>query len=290
MARNASDVVSSPERYSSYIVHYNVSYLVQGAEYGTDGAIVLLHDFPAGAFAWEGVLPQLAGLKRAVYAIDMLGYGQSEHPWPADTSIWGEADIVAFLLEKLNLTNIVLVGHGFGGGVAQILATRLVRERVASLVLIDTICYLHAFAPDWPLPEMVKLQDIDAPKQVSVEDLQKQLRDTLPKAVQNTQDFTNVLDNYLTPWNSELGKEVLLQHVRLQLPAYVNSVASDVRMLNKPVLLIWGAEDQQVPTHYAHRLNREIAGSKLVMIPNAGHLVLFDAPAVVAQAIGDFLK
>jgi pimeloyl-ACP methyl ester carboxylesterase len=290
MARNASDVVSSPERYSSHIVHYNVSYLVQGAEYGTDGAIVLLHDFPAGAFAWESLLPHLTGLKRAVYAIDMLGYGQSDHPWPADTSVWGEADILSFLLDRLNLTNIVLVGHGFGGGVAQILATRLQRERVASLVLIDTICYLYAFAPDWPLPEMEKLQDIDAPKHVSVEDLQKQLRETLPKAVKNTNAFASVIDNYLAPWNSELGKEVLLQHIRLQLPSYVNSVSSDLRMWPKPVLIIWGEEDQQVPTHYAHRLNREIPGSKLVMIPNAGHLTPFDAPDAVAQAIADFLR
>jgi pimeloyl-ACP methyl ester carboxylesterase len=290
MARNASDVVSSPERYSSHIVHYNVSYLVQGAEYGTDGAIVLLHDFPAGAFAWESLLPHLTGLKRAVYAVDMLGYGQSDHPWPADTSVWGEADILSFLLDRLNLTNIVLVGHGFGGGVAQILATRLQRERVASLILIDTICYLHAFAPDWPLPEMEKLQDIDAPKHVSVEDLQKQLRETLPKAVKNTKDFANVIDNYLAPWNSELGKEVLLQHIRLQLPNYVNSVSSDMRMWPKPVLIIWGEEDQQVPTHYAQRLHREIPGSKLVMIPNAGHLAPFDAPDAVAQAIADFIR
>src|SRR5579875_3546036 len=144
MARNASDVVSSPERYSSHIVHYNVSYLVQGAEYGTDGAIVLLHDFPAGAFAWESLLPHLTGLKRAVYAVDMLGYGQSDHPWPADTSVWGEADILSFLLDRLNLINIVLFGHVLLLGVSLILATRLQRESVVALVNNATICYLNA--------------------------------------------------------------------------------------------------------------------------------------------------
>ena len=136
------------ERHTARVIHYNLSYIVQGAEYGTDGAIVLLHDIMGGAFTWRDILPQLASTQRAVYAIDMLGYGQSDHPWQADTSIWGHADCLFFVFEQLNLTNIVLVGHGIGGGVAQVLATRLSRERVAALVLIDTIAYEYTFAPD----------------------------------------------------------------------------------------------------------------------------------------------
>jgi pimeloyl-ACP methyl ester carboxylesterase len=64
--------------------------------------------------------------------------GKSEHPWPADTSNWGQADCLNFLFEELNLTNIILVGHGLGRGVAQVLARCLSRDRVAALALIDT--------------------------------------------------------------------------------------------------------------------------------------------------------
>src|SRR5947209_10460518 len=146
MIKNTSEVADTQGRHITHVIHYDLSYILQGAEHGTDGAIVLLHDIPAGAFAWQNVLPQLAGANRAVYAIDMLGYGLSEHPWPSDTSIWGHADCLAMLFNELNLTNIILVGHGVGGGVAQVLATRLSRDRIAALVLIDTICYLHSFA------------------------------------------------------------------------------------------------------------------------------------------------
>src|SRR5712691_12840752 len=177
MANNTSDaaVASGPERRMAHVIHYNLSYVVQGAEYGTDGAIVLLHDILAGAFAWSEVMPQLADTKRAVYAIDMLGYGQSEHPWPADTSNWGHADCLSMLFEQLNLTNIVLVGHGLGGGVAQVLATRLSRERVAALVLIDTIAYEYTFAPDWPLPDMKQQQEPDRPKETELQDMMHEL-------------------------------------------------------------------------------------------------------------------
>src|SRR5205807_482718 len=161
MASNTSDaaVASGPQRRGAHVIHYNLSYVVQGAEHGTKGAIVLLHDLLGGAFTWDAILPQLAVQNRAIYAIDMLGYGLSDHPWPADTSIWGHADSLALLLDQLNLTDIVLVGHGLGGGVAQVLATRLSARRVAALVLINTICFEHAFAPNWPLPDMEKSQD-----------------------------------------------------------------------------------------------------------------------------------
>lgn len=289
LQQSSTEAVSGLDRRSAHVIHYNLSYMVQGAEYGTDGAIVLLHDLLGGVFSWESVLPQLASLRRAVYAIDLLGYGQSDHPWPADTSVWGHADVLALLLEQLNLTNVVLVGHGLGGGVAQILATRLSAKRVAALVLIDTICYTHAFAPDWPLPDMEKSHDPELPNTLNHADVQKELRATLPNAVVNTRDFAKVLDQYAEPWNSHVGKEVLYQHLRLLVPYYVNAVSSDLKTLNKPVLIIWGEQDQQNPVKYAERLHREIAGSQLTIIPNAGHLVLFDAPNRVASALKDFI-
>jgi pimeloyl-ACP methyl ester carboxylesterase len=291
MANNTSDaaVASGPERHMAHVIHYNLSYVVQGAEYGTDGAIVLLHDILAGAFAWADVMPQLAGTNRAVYAIDMLGYGQSEHPWPADTSNWGHADNLSMLFEQLNLTNIVLVGHGLGGGVAQVLATRLSRERVAALVLINTNCFEHSFAPNWPLTEMKKRQDYDAPKHTKVEDMLADLKETLPNGSYNPQRFRDSMNDYIQPWDSELGKEVLFQHIRLLIPSYSNSVASDLKVLHKPSLIIWGELDQQMPLKLAQRLHRDIPESRLVIIPGAGHMILFDASDAVASALADFV-
>jgi len=290
MTSKTSSAAGVLERRTGRSVHYNISYLVRGTEYGTDGAIVLLHDIPAGAFSWQGIISQLAGLKRSIYAIDMLGYGQSDHPWPADTSVWGHADVLSYLLKDLKLTNIILVGHGLGGGIAQILATRLYHEQTAALVLIDTICYQHAFAEDWPLPEMEKRRDFDAPKQTEVEDMIRDLRATLPKAIVNTERFKDVINDYIEPWNSELGKEVLFQHIRLLVPYYVNAVSTDLQVSGKPTLIIWGDKDEQTPLKYAERLHHEIPSSELVIVPNAGHLILFDAPDAVSNALIGFIS
>jgi len=289
LKQSSENTTSTQERRSTRVIFYNLSYIVQGAEHGTDGAIVLLHDIIGGATAWRDVLPQLAATNRAVYAIDMLGYGLSDRPWPADTSIWGHADALAFFFNQINLTDTVLVGCGIGGGVAQVLATRLDRERVASLVLVNSTCYEYSVAPDWPLPDMKKSQDPDVAKQAKVEDMMRELRETVPNGSQNPDRFKEIMEEWIEPWDSELGKELLYQQIRLLLPSYSNSVASDLKVMRKPTLIIWGENDRQIPLKLAQRLHHDIPESRLVIIPGAGHLILFDAPGQVASALADFV-
>jgi len=170
-----------------------------------------------------------------------------------------------------------------------VLATRLDRERVASLVLVDSTCYEYSVAPDWPLPDMKKSQDPDAAKQAKVEDMMRELRETVPTASQNPDRFKEIMEEWIEPLDSELGKELLYQQIRLLLPSYSNSVASDLKVMRKPTLIIWGENDRQIPLKLAQRLHHDIPESRLVIIPGAGHLILFDAPGQVASALADFV-
>jgi pimeloyl-ACP methyl ester carboxylesterase len=271
-------------------IHYTLSYTLQGEEHGTDGAIVLLHGLPGDAHSWRHISPALAA-QRAVYAFDMLSYGKSDHPWPADVSIWGQADVLAPCLRTLNLANIVLVGYDVGGGVAQVLATRMAAERVKAIVLISTTCYAQAFAPNWPLPDMLKRQEYDAPRRTTSEQLIADFKATFPKGAANPKAITHdVLEHYLAPWTSEVGKENLFQHIRKQLPNYSMSVASDMQWVNRPVLIIWGEKDEVLSPAYAERLHRDIPDSRLALLPDTGHLVLEEAPDAVARLIGEFVS
>jgi pimeloyl-ACP methyl ester carboxylesterase len=289
MQTASSTITGRPHHRKVRSIHYTLSYELQGEEHGTDGAILLLHGLPGGAFSWRNIQPVLAA-KRAVYALDMLSYGKSDHPWPADVSIWGQADVLVPCLRTLNLTNIVLVGYDVGGGVAQVLATRMAAERVGAVVLISTTCYAKAFGDHWPLPEMVSRQEPDAPRHTPTEQMIADLRATFPKGAVNRSRLTSeVLHHYIAPWDSEVGKENLFQHIRKQVPNYSMSVASDMKWVNKPVLIIWGQQDEVLPISYAERLHRDIPGSQLAVIPDTGHLVLEEAPDEVARLISEFV-
>jgi pimeloyl-ACP methyl ester carboxylesterase len=270
-------------------IHYTLSYLAQNPERGPQGAIVLLHDLPGGAFAWEGVLPGLAATGRAVYAFDMLGYGRSAHPWPSDTSNWGHADCLQYAFEALKFTDITLVGAGLGGAVAQALATRLYRDKVARLVLINSYLYGTAFAPNWPLTEMVKRQDPEAPHHTMPEDLLADLRATLPNGAAKALPGAR-LDAYTNEWQGKVGMEMLFQHVRLMRPDYVNSVSTDVELWPKPILLLWGDQDAVTPLSLGQRLAAANPNARLEALRGAGHLALDDTPGDVALLVGDFAQ
>ena len=136
---------------------------------------------------------------------------------------------------------------------------------------------------------MKKQQDPDRPKEVELEEMIHELQETLPKATQYPDRFKQCRDDWIANWDSELGKELLFQQIRLLHPNYSNAVASDLKVMGKPALIIWGEHDAQIPLKIAQRLHHDIPESRLVIIPGAGHLILFDAPEDVGRAIGDFV-
>jgi pimeloyl-ACP methyl ester carboxylesterase len=284
----ASAPAVATQRGTARSIHYNLSYVVANEGAGPRGAIVLLHDLPGGAFVWDGVMPALAATGHAVYAFDMLGYGQSDHPWPSDTSIWGHADSLLYAFQGLRLSEVTLVGIGLGAAVAQVLANRLFREDVARLALINSYAFEKAFAPNWPLPDMSKHQDPEAPHHANIEDVLNDLRKTLPNGAVSKLASDHIAA-YVDEWNSNVGKQMLYQHIRLMKPSYMNSVATDNAKLTVPVLLLWGEQDKVTPPVLGERLRDEILGAQFVTIVNAGHLLLEDAPSEVGNRLAEFV-
>jgi pimeloyl-ACP methyl ester carboxylesterase len=218
----------------------------------------------------------------------MLGYGQSDHPWPSDTSIWGHADSLLYAFQGLKLSEVTLVGIGQGAAVAQVLANRLFREDVARLALINSYAFETAFAPNWPLPDMAKHQDPEAPHHANIEDVLNDLRKTLPNGA-ISKLASDRIAAYVDEWNGNVGKQMLYQHIRLMNPSYINSVATDNAKLTIPVLLLWSEQDNITPPALGERLRDEIPGAQFVTIPNAGHLLLGDAPAEVGKRLAEFI-
>jgi pimeloyl-ACP methyl ester carboxylesterase len=287
-AAKTSAPATATQRGIARSIHYNLSYVVANEAAGPRGAIVLLHDLPGGAFAWDGVMPTLAATGHAVYAFDMLGYGQSDHPWPSDTSIWGHADSLLYAFQGLKLSEVTLVGIGQGAAVAQVLANRLFREDVARLALINSYAFETAFAPNWPLPDMAKHQDPEAPHHANIEDVLNDLRKTLPNGA-ISKLASDRIAAYVDEWNGNVGKQMLYQHIRLMNPSYINSVATDNAKLTIPVLLLWSEQDNITPPALGERLRDEIPGAQFVTIPNAGHLLLEDAPAEGGKRLAEFI-
>jgi len=77
--------------------------------------VVFSHGWPLSSDGWEKQMFFLASRGYRVIAYDRRGHGRSDQTWENnDVDSW--ADDVSELFEKLDLKNVVLVGHSTGGG------------------------------------------------------------------------------------------------------------------------------------------------------------------------------
>jgi pimeloyl-ACP methyl ester carboxylesterase len=111
-------------------------------ERGQGRAVVFMHGLVLNAAFWRKVVPGLADEHRCIVPTLPLGGHRVPLRSNADLSPPGIADLVADLLEALDLQDVVIVANNTGGALAQILVTRRA-ERVGSLVLTPCDAFEH---------------------------------------------------------------------------------------------------------------------------------------------------
>ncbi len=100
-------------------------------ELGSGRPLVLLHGLCDSLRTWFLVAPTLARSRR-VLMLDLAGHGESSRPDASYTLDW-HANVVDAWLEMLGLDEVDLVGHSYGGGIAQWMLLRH-RKRVRATV------------------------------------------------------------------------------------------------------------------------------------------------------------
>ena len=97
---------------------------------------VLVHGWWRGGWTFQGVRRDLQSRGHEVFAPSLTGTGERAHLVGAVTGLDTWADDVALLLEAEDLTDVILVGHSFGGVIITAAAER-VATRIKRLVFLD---------------------------------------------------------------------------------------------------------------------------------------------------------
>ncbi len=116
------------------------SFFVVRAGAGERTPLVLVHGFPTSSHDWSAALPLLAETRR-VLAIDLLGFGLSDKPWPHDYTIGEQTDVVEAWLAQEGVTRAHVLAHDMGDTVIQELLARQLEGKAglepASIVLLN---------------------------------------------------------------------------------------------------------------------------------------------------------
>jgi pimeloyl-ACP methyl ester carboxylesterase len=102
---------------------------------------VLIHGAWAGGVVWREMVPRLRQAGHEVHAPTLTGIGERKHLLGRTVDLDTHIDDVLGVIDDADLSDIVLVGHSYGGMVITGVADR-VPDRIASLV------YLDAFVPE----------------------------------------------------------------------------------------------------------------------------------------------
>lgn len=249
--------------------------------------IVLLHGIPMNAYLWRKVQ---AGLEDnfQTYAIDMLGYGQSDKPAEADYSWTGQARRVAGFMDALGLKKAVVAGHDQGGGVALCFATQY-PERLTKFMMINGCCYDYCL-PRFLIRSLGTLdalpdEQLDMVRPMAVGFFSTALWGTLHNKNRLTID---VMNHYMDPWMTREGFRALLKHCNR--PSNDETMNADLSKIKVPTLVVWATQDMALPVEAAYRLRRDIAGPvTLETIDDSGHFVQEEQPEKLAAIMTHWL-
>ncbi|MGE5237229.1 MAG: alpha/beta fold hydrolase [Chloroflexota bacterium] len=107
-------------------------------DWGSGQPVVFSHGWPLSADAWEDQMFFLSSRGYRCIAHDRRGHGRSSQPWSGN-DMDTYADDLAALVEALDLTNAIHVGHSTGGGEVARYIGRHGTKRAAKAVLIGAV-------------------------------------------------------------------------------------------------------------------------------------------------------
>jgi pimeloyl-ACP methyl ester carboxylesterase len=252
---------------------------------GVGEPLVLLHPFSLCAEVWQPILPMLEQ-HHEVFALPIPGHAGSD-PLPDDYShtVESAADLLEAKLDAMGIERAHLVGNSLGGWLAIELARRgralsvvalapgggwepgspemrrLLRRFQLSKVLLSVGGHVATRLARWTLPRRYLLRD----------------------AVSRPERLTPLEARLLieTSWRCAVYDDVVKA-----IPT--QKLAEPFTELPCPVRLVWGADDRLLPMRgYSERWRRVLPGADFVVLPNVGHVQMYDDPQAVARSILD---
>lgn len=238
-------------------------------DWGHGPAVVFSHGWPLNADAWDGQLLFLAQNGYRAVAHDRRGHGRSSQA-SSRNDMNGYADDLAELIEALDLTDAVLVGHSTGGGEVARYIGRHGTARVAKTVLIGAVPPLMLQTP--ANPEGLPLEVFDGLRTGLLEDRTKFYRDFGMLFYGANRPGANVSQGVLDQfWR--LCMQAGLKNAYECVKAFSETdFTQDLERFDVPTLLLHGEDDQIVPVHDTAKLaERIIRDVQAIYYPDAPH-------------------
>ena len=238
-------------------------------DWGTGQPILFSHGWPLSSEAWNVQMLFFAQNGYRVVAHDRRGHGRSDQPWDGN-NMDQYADDLAELIEKLDLKNMIMIGHSTGGGEVAHYIGRHGTSRVAKAVLVGAVPPLMLKTA--ANPEGTPIEAFDGIRKGTAEDRSQFFKDLTMPFYGFNKEGAKV--------NEGLRDAFWLQGMAGSLKGHYDCIrefsevdyTEDLKKIDKPTLVIHGDADQIVPIAAAGLKTAKIVkGATLKVYPGAPH-------------------
>ncbi len=246
---------------------------------GAGEPVVFLHGFATSGHLWRDVVSLMPSGRRLV-VLDLLGHGRSDPPGNYPLTLEAHAGRLVALLDALGISSACVVGHGFGGGVAQWLAVHQ-PERVSSLALVASIAFDRWATRDVRLARAT----LPVTRQLPPAWLLSMVRAEMERGYVDAFRASHAIDRYSRPFASDAGRDALVRHIAALDTQETRTLGALLGALTMPVTVVWGENDPFLPMALGRRLADTIPGATLDAVPGARHFLPEEAPRQVANSL-----
>lgn len=238
-------------------------------DWGNGPPVVLSHGWPLNADAWDATALFLATHGFRAVAHDRRGHGRSSQTWHGN-DMDTYADDLAAVIDALDLTDIVLVGHSTGGGEVVHYLGRHGSDRVSKVVLVSAVPPLMLRGDD--NPEGLPTDVFDAIRAGELADRAQAYRELADGPFfghNRTQDVSQGIRDAFWTQSMACGHRAAYECITA---FSATDFRPDLALIDVPTLIIHGGDDQIVPLKVGgERSARLIDGADLIIYHGSGH-------------------
>lgn len=258
---------------------------------GRGETLLCVHGNPTWSFAWRNLIKDLSRDFRVV-AIDHVGCGFSDKPQEYEYRLGRHIDNLSRFVTGLDLKNITLLAHDWGGAIGMGTAGRL-PDRFSRFVLFNTAAFRSQRMP-WRIA--VCRWPVIGP--LGVRGLNLFARCALWMAVCRRERMTAaVRAGYLAPygnWHDRIAILRFVQDIPLspRHPSYATLVSIEeslAQFRNSPLLFVWGMRDWCFTPAFLDEFLQRFPAAEALKLADAGHYVFEDAHETIIPRLRAFL-
>ncbi len=261
---------------------------------GEGPVLLMVHGNPTWSFYWRNLVRAFRQRYRVVVP-DHIGCGLSEKPSSKDYSfrLARRVDDLGELVEHLDLKQITLVAHDWGGAIGMGAAVAA-PQRFSRFVLMNTAAFRSQRCP-----LRIRVCRLPILGRLAVQGLNLFARAALRMAVCRAERMTStVRAGLLAPYDRWSHREAIYQFVQdiplsPRHPSYaaLSEIETGLaKFRDHPVCLIWGMRDWCFTPAFLERFIEFFPQAEVHRLADAGHYVVEDAHEQIVPLVEEFLE